>query len=129
MAGDDGNTRPSLRPPSGPAALLPSGISWLRRSLAARSGAGYRPLLVTVFGAFLRFYRLGVPKAVIFDETYYVGDAYGILRHGVEINHKSNANALLAHGKTNILAEPAGELVVPRRLERSAIAVGNGCSA
>ena len=45
------------------------------------------PLLVTALGAFLRFYRLGTPKAVVFDETYYVGDAYGILRHGVEINH------------------------------------------
>jgi dolichyl-phosphate-mannose--protein O-mannosyl transferase len=81
------------------------------------------PLLVTAFGAFLRFYRLGIPKSVIFDETYYVGDAYGILRHGVEINHKSNANALLLQGKTNILAS-GGELVVHPPLGKMAIAVG-----
>src|SRR5271170_3912404 len=68
------------------------------------------PLLVTALGAFLRFYRLGTPKAVVFDETYYVGDAYGILRHGVEINHVKNADALLVQGKTNILAT-GGELV------------------
>jgi dolichyl-phosphate-mannose-protein mannosyltransferase len=81
------------------------------------------PLLVTAFGAFLRFYRLGTPKAVVFDETYYVGDAYGILRHGVEINHASNADTLLAQGKTNILAT-GGELVVHPPLGKMMIAVG-----
>ena len=62
------------------------------------------PLLVTLFGAFLRFDRLSVPKAVVFDETYYVGDAWGILKHGVEIEHVTNADALLAQGNANILA-------------------------
>ena len=33
------------------------------------------PLLVTLFGGFLRFYRLTTPHAVVFDETYYVPDA------------------------------------------------------
>jgi dolichyl-phosphate-mannose-protein mannosyltransferase len=81
------------------------------------------PLLVTAFGAFLRFYRLGTPKAIVFDETYYVGDAYGILRHGTEINHVANANQLLAQGKTNILAS-GGELVVHPPLGKMIIAVG-----
>ena len=81
------------------------------------------PLLVTAFGAFLRFYRLGVPHAVVFDETYYVGDAYGILRHGVEINHVKNANALLAQGKTNILST-GGELAVHPPLGKVFIAAG-----
>src|SRR5689334_11419523 len=53
------------------------------------------PLLVTLFGGFLRFYRLGVPRAVVFDETYYVPDAWSILKHGVEFNHPKNVNALL----------------------------------
>ena len=44
------------------------------------------PLLVTAFAAFLRFYRLSVPNAVIFDETYYAKDAWSILKHGVEWN-------------------------------------------
>ncbi|MCW2930996.1 MAG: Dolichyl-phosphate-mannose--protein O-mannosyl transferase-like protein, partial [Actinomycetia bacterium] len=34
------------------------------------------PLLVTAFAAFFRFYRLSVPHAVVFDETYYVKDAW-----------------------------------------------------
>jgi dolichyl-phosphate-mannose--protein O-mannosyl transferase len=33
------------------------------------------PLLVTAFGAILRFDRLRVPRALIFDETYYAKDA------------------------------------------------------
>ena len=44
------------------------------------------PLLVTLFAAFLRFNRLSVPNAVIFDETYYAKDAWSILKHGVEWN-------------------------------------------
>jgi dolichyl-phosphate-mannose--protein O-mannosyl transferase len=81
------------------------------------------PLIITALGAFLRFYRLGQPKAVVFDETYYVGDAYGILRHGVEINHAANADTLLLQGKTNILAS-GGELVVHPPLGKIFIAGG-----
>ena len=44
------------------------------------------PLLVTLFAAFLRFNRLSVPNAIIFDETYYAKDAWSILQHGVEWN-------------------------------------------
>jgi len=81
------------------------------------------PLLVTLFGGFLRFYRLGDPHAVVFDETYYVPDAYGILKHGVEINHASNVNALLVRGDTHIFI-PGGEYVVHPPLGKIMIAVG-----
>ena len=81
------------------------------------------PLLVTAFGALLRFDRLSVPPSVVFDETYYVGDAYGILRHGVEINHVKNINTLLGQGKTNIFA-PGGELVVHPPFGKIMMAVG-----
>jgi len=82
------------------------------------------PLLVTAFGAFLRFNRLSLPRAVLFDETYYVPDAYGILRHGVEIDHVSNVNALLAEGSTRILEGTKGEYVVHPALGKMLIAVG-----
>src|SRR5499427_6469278 len=75
------------------------------------------PLLVTAFGMFLRFDRLSTPPSVVF------GDAYGILRHGVEINHVKNINTLLSQGRTNILA-PGGELVVHPPLGKIMIAVG-----
>jgi dolichyl-phosphate-mannose-protein mannosyltransferase len=81
------------------------------------------PLLVTVFGGFLRFWRLGTPRAVVFDETYYVPDAYSILRHGVEYNHASNVNALLLRGSGNIFTGP-GEYVVHPPLGKEMIAAG-----
>jgi dolichyl-phosphate-mannose--protein O-mannosyl transferase len=82
------------------------------------------PLLVTVFGAFLRFDRLSLPHAVLFDETYYVPDAYGILRHGVEIDHVRNVNTLLAQGSTRILEGTKGEYVVHPPLGKMLIAAG-----
>ena len=88
------------------------------------------PLLVTAFGAFLRFDRLRVPRALIFDETYYAKDAWSILNHGVELNLVSNANALIQAGHANIFAPcngtPAGcgEYVVQPELGKLLIAAG-----
>jgi dolichyl-phosphate-mannose--protein O-mannosyl transferase len=81
------------------------------------------PLLVFAFGTFLRFDRLTVPHAVIFDETYYVPDAYGILRFGVEHNYIATRNALIARGNTNFFA-PGGEFVVHPPAGKLLIAVG-----
>ncbi|MFL6238663.1 MAG: dolichyl-phosphate-mannose--protein mannosyltransferase [Actinomycetes bacterium] len=54
------------------------------------------PLLVTGFAAYLRFHRLAIPKALVFDEVYYAHDADSLLHHGVELgptfNHGLNAN-------------------------------------
>jgi len=60
------------------------------------------PVLVMIFGGFLRFYRLSQPRAVVFDETYYVPDANSILHHGVELEHVSTVNKLLVDGNSNI---------------------------
>jgi dolichyl-phosphate-mannose-protein mannosyltransferase len=108
-----GSLRDRLVPPMPPASLW----GWLG------------PLLVTAFGGFLRFYRLGIPHAVVFDETYYVPDAYGILKHGVEMNaidsakNRNVVDHMLAHGGTHILAS-TGEYVVHPPLGKVMIAVG-----
>ncbi len=81
------------------------------------------PLLVTAFGAFLRFNRLAVPRALIFDETYYAKDAYSFLNYGVEHNLVSNANALIQSGSTKIFS-PGAEYVVHPPLGKWLIAGG-----
>jgi len=81
------------------------------------------PVLVMLFGGFLRFNHLSTPDAVVFDETYYVPDANSILRHGVELNHVSNVNSLLVRGDPNFLMK-TGELVAHPPLGKMMMAVG-----
>jgi dolichyl-phosphate-mannose--protein O-mannosyl transferase len=86
------------------------------------------PLLVTAFAAFFRFNRLVIPRALIFDETYYAKDAWSILQHGVEWCDKSNANQLIIGGHTNIFQACTGggigEYVVQPPVGKLLIAVG-----
>src|SRR6201995_1647984 len=87
------------------------------------------PLLVTAFGAILRFDRLRVPRALIFDETYYAKDAWSILNHGVELTLAGNANSIIQAGHTNIFApcngtSACGEYVVQPEVGKLLIAVG-----
>ncbi|MFF3617050.1 dolichyl-phosphate-mannose--protein mannosyltransferase [Streptomyces sp. NPDC002580] len=51
--------------------------------LARWSGWG-GPLLVALLAGLPRFWRLGSPRAVVFDETYYAKDAWSLLRLGYE---------------------------------------------
>ncbi|MEU9982031.1 phospholipid carrier-dependent glycosyltransferase [Streptomyces sp. NPDC050856] len=71
-------TRPSARvwtvlgvPPAVAVRLLP---------LLAWGG----PLLVALVAGALRFWHLGEPRAVIFDETYYAKDAWALIHQGYE---------------------------------------------
>lgn len=41
-------------------------------------------VLVAVFGGVLRFWRLGRPETLVFDETYYVKQAWSLLTQGYE---------------------------------------------
>jgi dolichyl-phosphate-mannose--protein O-mannosyl transferase len=81
------------------------------------------PLLVTAFGAFLRFDGLGDPHAVMFDETYYVPDALGILRFGVEHQYVQTRNSLLVRGDPHIF-KAGGEFVAHPPFGKILIAAG-----
>ena len=81
------------------------------------------PLLVFAFGTYLRFYQLGVPKSVIFDETYYVPDALGILKFGAEHNYAANRNALLVRGDPHIFTH-GGEFIAHPPMGKIMIAAG-----
>src|SRR5216683_4083797 len=120
--------------PATPATDEASRLAALRARLAApmpddRPWGWLGPLLVTAFGTFLRFDRLRVPRALIFDETYYVKDAWSILNHGVELNLVRNANDIIQAGHTNIFAScdgtsACGEYVVQPELGKLLIAGG-----
>ncbi|GAA3810059.1 phospholipid carrier-dependent glycosyltransferase [Streptomyces phyllanthi] len=60
------------------------------------------PLLVTLLAGLLRFWNLGSPKAVIFDETYYAKDAWALIHRGFEVNWAKNANDLILQNNGNV---------------------------
>ena len=123
-----------------PAADEATRRSVLRARLAApmpddRPWGWLGPLLVTVFGAWLRFDRLGIPRALVFDETYYAKDAWSILQHGVEWNYVTSsanpnlANDLILQGHTTGLfaacsGSGCGEYVVQPEVGKELIAIG-----
>ncbi|WP_405543886.1 phospholipid carrier-dependent glycosyltransferase [Streptomyces phaeochromogenes] len=85
-----------------PAYTEPSPRLWaaigLRREAAERLvrwSAWGGPLLVTLIAGVMRFWNLGSPKAVIFDETYYAKDAWALIHRGYEVNWAKNANELI----------------------------------
>lgn len=63
------------------------------------------PLAVTVFGGFLRFYRITRPgghilhnnSSIVFDETYYAHDSWSLLHHGVETDGMMKNSAFVVH--------------------------------
>ncbi|MDQ0991397.1 dolichyl-phosphate-mannose--protein mannosyltransferase [Streptomyces sp. V3I7] len=67
------------------------------------------PLLVTLMAGLMRFWNLGNPRAVIFDETYYAKDAWALVHRGFEVNWDKNANDLVlqSHGHLRIPADAA----------------------
>ena len=97
--------------PAAPATDEASRLSVLRARLAApmpddRPWGWIGPLLVTAFGGFLRFNRLEMPRALIFDETYYAKDAWSILHHGVELNRSATPTRIIRPG-TRTSSRPA----------------------
>jgi len=74
------------------------------------------PLGVTAIGGVLRFWNLGSPHAVVFDETYYVKDGLSLVRYGYERQAVDGADKILLafHGSwRNVpIFKPDAEYVV-----------------
>nr|BFD84338.1 phospholipid carrier-dependent glycosyltransferase [Streptomyces sp. Xyl84] len=97
-AGPAADVRERLVPPfsrPGPRLWAALGLSPAFGARLARWSDWGGPLLVTLFAGVLRFWHLGSPKAVIFDETYYAKDAWAIVHRGFEVNWDKNANDLI----------------------------------
>jgi dolichyl-phosphate-mannose--protein O-mannosyl transferase len=71
------------------------------------------PILVTLLAAVLRFWNLGHPQALIFDETYYVKDAWTLLQNGYESSWPEGADEDFARGDTGIFQESPAYVVHP----------------
>ncbi|BAC71304.1 hypothetical protein AQJ43_03985 [Streptomyces avermitilis] len=99
------DVRDRLVPPfSEPSPRLWAAIG-LRQEVAdrvTRWSAWGGPLLVTLLAGLLRFWNLGSPKAVIFDETYYAKDAWALIHNGYEANWAKDANDLILQGNGHV---------------------------
>jgi dolichyl-phosphate-mannose-protein mannosyltransferase len=71
------------------------------------------PLLVTLLGGILRFWHLGRPHAVVFDETYYVKDSWSVLQHGVEQAYVNDADAKMLAGDNHVITNAPTFVVHP----------------
>ncbi len=81
------------------------------------------PVLTTVIGGVLRFVRLDTPRSLVFDETYYVKDAYSYLVSGYERSWPDKANDSFNAGNPAILLD-APEYVVHPPVGKWMIAAG-----
>ena len=71
------------------------------------------PLLAAVVGGVLRFVRLAEPRSLVFDETYYVKDAYSYLLSGYEREWPDGANDSFNAGTPDILLTSPEYVVHP----------------
>ncbi|MFD5098410.1 dolichyl-phosphate-mannose--protein mannosyltransferase [Streptomyces albidochromogenes] len=72
------------------------------------------PLLVALVAGLLRFWNLGSPKAVIFDETYYAKDAWALIHQGYEGQWPKDIDkAVLADPSTVTVPADPGYVVHP----------------
>ena len=84
------------------------------RTRLARWSAWGGPLLVALVAGLLRFWNLGSPKAVIFDETYYAKDAWALVQRGYEGSWPKDANKLILPDPGSVpLPTDAGYVVHP----------------
>ncbi|MFG2293740.1 dolichyl-phosphate-mannose--protein mannosyltransferase [Streptomyces sp. NPDC048603] len=86
----------------------PSGQLWAALGVPADAGGAVSrvlawagPLLVALVAGVLRFWHLGSPKAVIFDETYYAKDAWATIRQGYEASWPKDVDK-------SVIANPDG---------------------
>jgi dolichyl-phosphate-mannose--protein O-mannosyl transferase len=71
------------------------------------------PALVTLLAAVLRMWNLGHPNALVFDETYYVKDAWTLWNTGAERSWPDGADDAFIAGDVNSWLETPSYVVHP----------------
>jgi dolichyl-phosphate-mannose-protein mannosyltransferase len=81
------------------------------------------PILVTLLAAGTRLWNLGHPNTLVFDETFYVKDAYTLTKLGYESSWPANTDPVFAAGGVNTYLKSA-EFVVHPPLGKWLISLG-----
>jgi dolichyl-phosphate-mannose-protein mannosyltransferase len=84
------------------------------------------PLFVAAVGGFLRFWQLGRPHKLVFDETYYVKQGYSMFLYGHERRVAASIkspDALFTRGTPNVFG-PEPDLVVHPPVGKWVIGLG-----
>jgi dolichyl-phosphate-mannose-protein mannosyltransferase len=106
----------TLEAPHGREAELPIDRWWarmLRTPGRARAWYWGGPLAVTLLAAVLRLWNLGHPRFLVFDETFYVKDAWSLAHLGYEGGWPAGADARFARGDVDIFTTVASYVVHP----------------
>ena len=118
-------TTTAARPATGEVpdrAVSPPAAGWLRHHLLGRRPSSalwgwLGPLIVTAVGGALRFWQLGRPHQLVFDETYYVKQGSSFLDYGYERSVAASlgttADQRFTSGTTNVWGTAADFVVHP----------------
>jgi dolichyl-phosphate-mannose-protein mannosyltransferase len=74
------------------------------------------PVVIAALGGFLRFWHLGRPHQLIFDETYYVKQGYTIWQYGIERSNMPNLKTpddLFTRGTPDVFTTYGDSVVHP----------------
>ena len=93
--------------------LIGTRATWADTPASLRLWFWLAPALTALIGGLLRFVRLGQPEKLVFDETYYVKDAYSYLQSGYERNWAEKANDLFNQGIFTGIADTPEYVVHP----------------
>ena len=86
------------------------------------------PLVAATVGGILRFWDLGRPHQLVFDETYYVKQAWSMLLYGVEMrntdNYGTEIDKAFTHGTLDVFNPDVGDMAVHGPVGKWVIAAG-----
>ena len=75
--------------------------------------ARFAPWGILLIAALTRLVNLGYPHSLVFDETYYVKDAYSLLHNGVELQWAEDSDPAFASGDQSGLSSDSSFVVHP----------------
>lgn len=93
--------------------MVSSLASWFQRVSLHKSFPLLSTLAITFLAGAIRFLNLSNPSVLVFDETYYVKDAYTLGRFGSERVWPENANVDFQAGNPNVFEDIGSYIVHP----------------